>query len=314
MSAVENGTCEISNGSASDGLSLTQCIHLSFIVLSPLTIVLNMTVIVKINTWKKHKAVARFLFSSLAVVDASVGLLIMPFMIVNEFYDVRNLLGPRTCLLIFSTDVLLSSVSIIHLSLLTYERYITVCKPFEYENYCSWKRMMTVYVTCWIFVGSISFGIIIPEKHLSGIDEQYLRCLVVSSNFCTFSVNAYFAIFSTLATIILPSIVALLFHTKLLLTVRRSSLVRRNYQTNILKTCKTSRNSKSVRVAKTITVLTGCFFVCWLPFFVVNILHAIQRGREPLEFIIVVWLGYINSAVNPFLYLLLQTNSCFGRN
>ena len=53
---------------------------------------------------------------------------------------------------------------------------------------------------------------------------------------------------------------------------------------------------------------SGCFLVCWIPFFTCNIMNAIcikyQLGWEPGEtaFLITTFIGYINSCLNPVIY------------
>lgn len=56
------------------------------------------------------------------------------------------------------------------------------------------------------------------------------------------------------------------------------------------------------RAIKTILWLVSCFVVCWFPFFVVALIVAISPQAIPkVVGGVVVWLGYINSTINPFL-------------
>ena len=58
----------------------------------------------------------------------------------------------------------------------------------------------------------------------------------------------------------------------------------------------------------------GVFLVCWLPFFTVNIINAIcirldrlEYAPDPMLMSLFVWLGYINSFLNPAIYTIFNT-------
>jgi hypothetical protein len=57
------------------------------------------------------------------------------------------------------------------------------------------------------------------------------------------------------------------------------------------------------KAAKTLGIIVGCFILCWFPFFTMYLVTAFcEDCIPPLVFSIIFWLGYCNSAINPFIY------------
>ena len=82
---------------------------------------------------------------------------------------------------------------------------------------------------------------------------------------------------------------------------------------------KISKLAKEQKAAKTLGIVVGVFIICWLPFFVTNVLIGICNERcvvkREIFMPIFTWLGYINSGVNPIIYALSMRDfrRAFGR-
>ena len=72
---------------------------------------------------------------------------------------------------------------------------------------------------------------------------------------------------------------------------------------------KITKFAKEKKAAKTLGTVMGIFIICWLPFFITNVISGVC-GQLQVEcisnphivFPTLTWLGWLNSCMNPFIY------------
>lgn len=75
--------------------------------------------------------------------------------------------------------------------------------------------------------------------------------------------------------------------------------------TPAMKAANDLRKEKERKAAKTLAIITGVFIVCWSPFFALTLLVALRvvpPDVSPLITSLFLWLGYLNSSLNPIIY------------
>ncbi|XP_037624257.1 dopamine receptor D4a [Sebastes umbrosus] len=68
-------------------------------------------------------------------------------------------------------------------------------------------------------------------------------------------------------------------------------------------------NSRERKAMKVLPVVVGTFLFCWTPFFVLHTMRARCQDCHipPALMSVVTWLGYVNSALNPVIYTIFNT-------
>ncbi|XP_069048193.1 5-hydroxytryptamine receptor 4 [Lepisosteus oculatus] len=266
----------------------------------------NFLVVLSIAYFKQLQSPTNSFVMSLAVADFLVGLIVMPYSMIRTIEGCWYF-GPVFCEIHSSLDVMLCTASIFHLSCIAFDRYYAVCNPLVYGFKMSKTRVTLLIITCWVVPLLISFAPILLGLHKLGIETK------LPHDVCYFLVNQVYAITASFVAFYLPMFIMLVAYWKIYKAAKRQAMqinavenqmTIQNGAVNSTKKQKQRNSMKRERkAAKTLGIIMGAFLIFWLPFFTTNVIDPfIEYQTDMVIWEVFLWLGYVNSSLNPFLY------------
>ena len=256
------------------------------IVMAPIIVLGNLLVLLAV--WKDplkklRSSPSNFILVSMALADLSVGLVVCPITAYWGWVIFEKGTSPFDLSVIFAINVFSVNVSFGHMFLLTVDRLLAVVKPLQYRVIITNKRAVIGSCVCWIYF--LAFG-------------------------CSFlMLRDYFAIMGAVYNVQLLSILVsmLIMYTVITIRLRRYSKTRMNKPIH-------SPNSLLVilqrekRLFKAITIVICAFLICYMPWFIVQLLIYLCKPCHPHLALLMIFFGfsgsltYANSGLNPMLY------------
>ncbi|NXI47337.1 DRD5L protein, partial [Galbula dea] len=298
--------------------ALTGCL-LGSLVLS--TLVGNALVCLAVLRFRHLRAkVTNWFVLSVAVSDLCVAILVMPWKAVTEVAGGSWLFGRRFCDTWVAFDIMCCTASILHLCIISLDRYWAIASPFRYE-----RRMMRCLACAMIAMAwalSILISFIPVQLHWhKAKDRRYPGSLLPGTPRCDVNLNRTYAITSSLISFYIPVAIMVITYTRIYriaqAQIRCISTLEQaggQWPAHDKEPTSSLRSSlrKETKVLQTLSIIMGVFVCCWLPFFLLNCLlpfcqPELERDHEgpcigQTTFNIFVWLGWANSSVNPVIY------------
>uniref|UniRef100_A0A3Q2WFW6 5-hydroxytryptamine receptor 7 n=1 Tax=Haplochromis burtoni TaxID=8153 RepID=A0A3Q2WFW6_HAPBU len=298
------------------------------------TICGNLLVVISVCFVKKLRQPSNYLIVSLALADLSVALAVMPFVSITDLIGGQWIFGQFFCNVFIAMDVMCCTASIMTLCVISIDRYLGITKPLTYpvrQNGCCMAKMI---LSVWLLSASIT----LPPLFGWAQNVNDGRVCLISQDFgyTVYSTAVAFYIPMSVMLIMYYRIyrAAKLSAAKHTITGfpregehRTGSVEGTELQREVEEECSTrvsrllktgehhqrrKRKNQSIfkreqKAAATLGIVVGAFTFCWLPFFLVSTARpfvcGVQCSCVPLWLErTLLWLGYANSLINPFIY------------
>uniref|UniRef100_A0A8B9K9H5 5-hydroxytryptamine receptor 7 n=1 Tax=Astyanax mexicanus TaxID=7994 RepID=A0A8B9K9H5_ASTMX len=285
---------------------------------SALTVMGNALVVIAVCVVKKLRQPSNYLLVSLAAADLSVATVVMPFAIVTDLTGGQWLFGQVFCNIFIAMDVMCCTASIMTLCVISVDRYLGITRPLTYPARQNGQLMAKMIFGVWL----VSASITLPP--FCGWAKN-----INTAGVCLISQDFSYTIYSTAVAFYIPMLVMLFMYYKIFKAARKSGAkhrftilvepsgrhIRRHQQREcaaLSRLLSPERQNMSIfkreqKAATTLGVIVGVFSICWLPFFILSTARPFICGVECscipiwLERMLL-WFGYANSLVNPFIY------------
>uniref|UniRef100_A0A8C3W6R6 Dopamine receptor D4 n=1 Tax=Catagonus wagneri TaxID=51154 RepID=A0A8C3W6R6_9CETA len=280
----------------------------------------NSLVCVSVAAERALQTPTNYFIVSLAAADLLLALLVLPLFVYSEVHGGVWLLSPGLCDALMAMDVMLCTASIFNLCAISVDRFVAVAVPLHYNRQS--RRQLLLIGATWL----LSVAVAAPV--LCGLNDEPGRDPAV----CRLE-NRDYVVYSSVCSFFLPCPLMLLLYWATFRGLRRWEAARRAKlhgraprrpsgpgppapdaspppearpaapppQARRRRAKITGRERKAMRV---LPVVVGAFLLCWTPFFVVHITRGLcpTCAVPPRLVSAVTWLGYVNSALNPVIY------------
>ncbi|XP_078393061.1 somatostatin receptor type 1 [Cetorhinus maximus] len=252
----------------------------------------NAMVIYVILKYAKMKTATNIYILNLAVAD-ELFMLSVPFLATSVALH-HWPFGSLMCRLVLSVDGVNMFTSVFCLTVLSVDRYIAVVHPIKAASY----RRPTVAKTINILVWVLSLLVILPIAIYADTVRTSEGTVVCNLLWPETSWSKAFVVYTFLLGFLLPALAICLCYCLIVLRMRSVALRAGWLQ----------RRRSEKRITWMVMLVVAAFAVCWMPFYIVQMVNVFLYPTDPTLTQLFIILSYANSSANPILYAFVSDN------
>uniref|UniRef100_A0A8C5PH57 Trace amine-associated receptor 1 n=1 Tax=Leptobrachium leishanense TaxID=445787 RepID=A0A8C5PH57_9ANUR len=270
------------------------------------TVAGNLAVIISIAHFKQLHTPTNYLILSMATADFLLACLVMPYSMMRSVEHCWYF-GELFCKIHTSTDIMLSTTSIFHLSFISVDRYYAVCDPLRYKIRMNIFIVLLMIIISWMIPAIYAFGMIFLELNIKGAETYYYQDVSCVGGCFLFFTETSGGV-STIISFFIPAFIMICVYGKIYVIARRQARSIKDAASQMqfhmtLEDRQHFSRNRERKAAKTLGIIMGVFLICWTPFFVSIAINPFQNYViKPIIVDAFMWIGYLNSTFNPMIY------------
>ena len=142
----------------------------------PFTIVLNLLVMIAVKTKARLQSMSNMALACLALTDVMVGLVVQPLFIAQIWNIIQGETTASACSMQIASKLfnsLFCLSSIVHLSLISVDRYIAIMRPYIYIQTVTKRRVLIATALAWTLTLIINTAVLL-------IDVEMVRAIITA--------------------------------------------------------------------------------------------------------------------------------------
>ena len=257
-----------------------------------------------------HRPLSDMYIASLATADLLMCVIVFPFSVIYELERAWNF-GNVFCELWLYLDSSLCAVTIYTMSVICMDVCFYVKQSFAVLHSITRNKIWILIACIWaagLVLGSISMIVAYARAdHMPYIGRE---------NQCIFRETIYTAVVSSALIFLLPFVWCVYVYVGMIVRVLENKVINKPLSAAKGRAAN-NYNLPSIGLFTITDIQTGIltlgikllvFFVSWVPFFIVKVMHSVceYKCTTPLLRSVVIWLPHVSSWVSPFIYGMLN--------